>query len=177
MAGTAKRQILDFRTNPAILDYVNGVELARYSQQGVVTPDHTIRTKNWPLLVPAPEAGKLEEWSEDVHAAVEAYVAHYHDYFARNNEKSPQKKTELDPLPRVILVPGVGMFGVGASAKDAAIAADIAENTVAVITDAEAIGEYQAASPNTTCSRSNTGRWNRPSWASPTKRRWPARSR
>ena len=80
------------------------------------------------------------------------------------------KKKELDPLPRVILVPGVGMFGVGATAKDAAIAADIAENAIAVITDAEAIGEYQAASANSTCSKSNTGRWNRPSWASRTRK-------
>jgi rhamnose utilization protein RhaD (predicted bifunctional aldolase and dehydrogenase)/NAD(P)-dependent dehydrogenase (short-subunit alcohol dehydrogenase family) len=145
-AGTAKRQILNFRTGPAILSYVNGLDLARYSQQGVVTPDHTIRTKNWPLLVPAPDAGRLAEWSKEVHAAVDAFVAHYHAYFARNNEKSPQKKTELDPLPRVILVPGVGLFGVGASAKDAAIAADIAENTVEVISDAEAIGEFKPIS-------------------------------
>ena len=146
MAGTAKRQILNFRNTKAVLDYVNGAGVARYSQQGVVTPDHTIRTKNWPLVVPAPEAGKLEEWSKAVNAAVDGFVAHYHDYFARNNEKSPQKKKELDPLPRVILVPGVGLFGVGASAKDAAIASDIAENTVDVITDAEAIGEYKPIS-------------------------------
>ena len=92
MAGTAKRQILNFRTGPAILSYVNGAELARYSQQGVVTPDHTIRTKNWPLLVPAPEAGKLEEWSKAVHAAVDAFVAHYHGYFARNNAKEPAEE-------------------------------------------------------------------------------------
>ncbi|HMH65438.1 MAG TPA: SDR family NAD(P)-dependent oxidoreductase, partial [Rhizomicrobium sp.] len=134
LAGTAKRQILDFRTNAQILAYVNGAELSRYSQVGVVTPDHTIRTKNWPVIVPAPEAGKLEQWSKDVHEAVDAFVARYHRYFETNNAKSPVKKKELDPLPRVILVPGVGMFGVGASAKDAAIAADIAENAVAVIT-------------------------------------------
>ena len=146
LAGTAKRQILDFRTNPQILAYVNGAELARYSQVGVVTPDHTIRTKNWPVIVPAPQAGKLEQWSKDVHAAVDAYVTHYHRYFEVNNEKSPVKKKELDPLPRVILVPGVGMFGIGATAKDAAIAADIAENAVAVITDAEAMGEYRSIS-------------------------------
>lgn len=145
-AGTAKRQILDFRTNAQILNYVNGAELARYSQVGVVTPDHTIRTKNWPVIVPAPEAGKLEQWSKDVHAAVDAFVARYHRYFEVNNEKSPVKKTELDPLPRVILVPGVGMFGIGATAKDAAIAADIAQNAVAVITDAEAMGEYRSIS-------------------------------
>ena len=125
---------------------MNGAEVARYSQQGVVTPDHTIRTKNWPLLVPAPEAGKLEEWSKAVQEAVDAFVAHYHAYFARNNERAEPKKKELDPLPRVILVPGVGMFGVGASAKDAAIAADIAENAIAVITDAEAMGEYRSIS-------------------------------
>jgi rhamnose utilization protein RhaD (predicted bifunctional aldolase and dehydrogenase)/NAD(P)-dependent dehydrogenase (short-subunit alcohol dehydrogenase family) len=145
-AGTAKRQILEFRTSPAILAYVNGRDVARYSQQGVVTPDHTIRTKNWPLLVPAPEAGKLDAWANDVKAAVDAFVAHYHAYFARNNDQSPDKKRELDPLPRVILVPGLGLFGVGGSAKDAAIAADIAENTVEVITDAEAIGEYRPIS-------------------------------
>jgi NAD(P)-dependent dehydrogenase (short-subunit alcohol dehydrogenase family) len=93
--------------------------------------------------VPAPEAGKIEAWTADVKAAVDAYVAHYHAYFARNNAQSPDKKKELDPLPRVILVPGLGLFGIGASARDAAIAADIAENTVQVITDAEAIGEYR----------------------------------
>jgi rhamnulose-1-phosphate aldolase/alcohol dehydrogenase len=146
MAGTVKRQLLDFRTNAQILNYVNGAELARYSQVGVVTPDHTIRTKNWPVIVPAPQTGKLEEWAADVHEAVAAYVARYHRYFEVNNEKSAVKKKELDPLPRVILVPGVGMFGIGASAKDAAIAADIAENAVAVITDAEAMGEYRSIS-------------------------------
>jgi rhamnulose-1-phosphate aldolase/alcohol dehydrogenase len=146
MAGTAKRQILDFRTNAQILNYVNGAELARYSQVGVVTPDHTIRTKNWPVIVPAPEAGKLEEWSKDVQEAVAGYVARYNRYFEDNNAKSTVKKKQLDPLPRVILVPGIGMFGVGGSAKDAAIAADIAENAIAVITDAEAMGEYRSIS-------------------------------
>ena len=144
--GTAKRQVFCFRTSPAILAYVNGAELARYTQQGVVTPDHTIRTKNWPLLVPAPAAGALDAWTQDVKKAVSEFVAHYHEYFARNNDRAEPKKTELDPYPRVVLVPGKGLFGLGASAKDAAIAADIAENTIEVITDAEAIGRYQPIS-------------------------------
>src|SRR6201986_2740636 len=148
MAGTVKRQILCFRSNPTILNYVNGADLTRYSQVGVVTPDHTIRTKNWPIIVTAPDAHKLDDWKKDVTAAVEAFVAHYHDYFARNNATSTPKKKELDPLPRVVLVPGIGMFGLGATAKDAAIAADIAENTIEVISDAEAIGEYRSISEN-----------------------------
>jgi rhamnose utilization protein RhaD (predicted bifunctional aldolase and dehydrogenase)/NAD(P)-dependent dehydrogenase (short-subunit alcohol dehydrogenase family) len=145
-AGTVKRQVLCFRTSPSILEYVNGAERARYSQAGVVTPDHTIRTKNWPLLVPTPEAGKLDAWKNAVEKAVSDFVAHYHDYFSRNNSRADPKKTELDPFPRVVLVPGKGLFGLGASAKDAAIAADIAENTVEVITDAEAVGRYQPIS-------------------------------
>src|SRR5262249_6425272 len=44
--GAWRRLVLDFRSGPAILDYVNGAELARYSQAGLVTPDHTLRTKN-----------------------------------------------------------------------------------------------------------------------------------
>ncbi len=146
LAGTVKRQILCFRTSPSILDYVGGEELSRYSQAGVVTPDHTIRTKNWPLIVPAPEAGKLDAWRDAIKAAVDAFVARYHDYFARNNARALPKKSELDALPRVVLVPGVGLFGLGATAKDAAIAADIAENTVEVIADAEAIGQYKPIS-------------------------------
>ncbi len=141
--GIAKRQILCFRRSPEILNYVNGAELERYSQVGVVTPDHTIRTKNRPLVVPAPETARLDEWRGRVAAAVEDYVRRYREYFERHNVRQKTAKTALDPLPRVVLVPGLGLFGLGASAKDAAIAADIAENTNAVITDAEAIGRYQ----------------------------------
>ena len=140
--GTAKRQILCFRSGADISDYVNGAELARYSQVGVATPDHTIRTKNWPLIVPAPEVEKLEAWTASVRQAVDGFVARYHTYFARNNQRVNGIKKELDPYPRVILVPGVGLFGLGASAKDAAIAADIAENTIDVVSAAEAMSRY-----------------------------------
>ena len=48
----------------------------------------------------------------------------------------------LDPAPRVALVPGLGLFGMGTSAKEARIAADIAEAAVEGIGDAEAIGRF-----------------------------------
>lgn len=144
--GAFRRWVMDFRTSPAIRAYVDGAEISRYSQQGVVTPDHTIRTKNWPVVLPAPEAGKMAEWTEAAKRAIDGFRAHYHAYFARNNARSESKKTELDPMPRVALVPGLGLFGIGASAKDAAIAADIAVNTVECISDAEAIGSFQPVS-------------------------------
>jgi NAD(P)-dependent dehydrogenase (short-subunit alcohol dehydrogenase family) len=137
------RFIADFRTAPEILAYVNGAELASYSQRGVVTPDHIIRTKNRPLVLPAPEAGRLEDFAATVREAVERFVAAYDAYFVRENAAMGGVKSKLDASPRVVLVPGVGLFGLGRTAKDASIAADLAENTVKVVTDAEAIGRYE----------------------------------
>ena len=141
--GEPTRFIADFRTAPEILAYVNGTELASYSQRGVVTPDHIIRTKNRPLVVPAPHAGKLDEFAAAVREAVNAFAADYDGYFGRENQAAGSTKTKLDSSPRVVLVPGVGLFGLGRTAKDAAIAADLAENTVKVVSDAEAIGRYE----------------------------------
>ena len=141
--GEPKRFVLDFRTGPEILNYVNGTDAPGYTQRGVVTPDHVIRTKALPVLVPPPEAGKLDVFAEAVRAAVAAYAARYVAMFARQNARTGGAKAELDPMPRVVLVPGLGLFGIGATPRDAAIAADLAENTVRVITDAEAIGRFE----------------------------------
>ena len=138
-----RRMVLDHRTGPEILNYVNGADVARYSQTGVVTPDHNIRTKNYPLLLPAPEQDGLAAFRESAEIALETYIADYRAYFERHNPRQKSPKTMLDPFPRVILVPGLGLFGVGADPKAASIAADIAENTVQTITDAEAIGVYE----------------------------------
>jgi rhamnose utilization protein RhaD (predicted bifunctional aldolase and dehydrogenase)/NAD(P)-dependent dehydrogenase (short-subunit alcohol dehydrogenase family) len=144
--GAWSRPLVAFRSNEAILDYVNGAELARYSQAGVVTPDHTIRTKNWPLLVPAPDAGSLDDFRRAAGDAVAAFVDNYRDYFARHNVRCSETKRMLDPAPRVILVPGLGLFGLGSSADDARIAADIAESTIEIVTDAERIGRFESIS-------------------------------
>jgi rhamnose utilization protein RhaD (predicted bifunctional aldolase and dehydrogenase)/NAD(P)-dependent dehydrogenase (short-subunit alcohol dehydrogenase family) len=138
-----RRMLATFRTGDAILNYVNGAELADYSQRGVVTPDHIIRTKNTPLVVPAPVAEKLEDFATAVRAAVADYAARYDAMFARQNPRVGNSKIKLDPMPRVVLVPGVGLFGLGRTHKDAGIAADLAENAIRIITDAEAIGHYE----------------------------------
>jgi NAD(P)-dependent dehydrogenase (short-subunit alcohol dehydrogenase family) len=141
--GAWKRFVLDFRGNDAVMNFVNGAEVARYGQAGVVTPDHNIRIKNCPLVVAAPDAADLPGFGNQVREAVAAFGKRYRDYFARNNARAGGVKTMLDPIPRVVLVPGVGLFGLGRSKKDARIAADLAEAAVATITDAEAVGRFE----------------------------------
>jgi rhamnose utilization protein RhaD (predicted bifunctional aldolase and dehydrogenase)/NAD(P)-dependent dehydrogenase (short-subunit alcohol dehydrogenase family) len=138
--GAHRRPILNFRASDAILTFVNGKEVARYAREGVITPDHVIRVKPWPLIAPTPEAGKLDDFKNAAQAAAHKFAEDYKAYFARN--KSRSQGPMHDPLPRVVLVPGLGLFGLGESAKDAAITADIAEAAIEGITGAEAIGRF-----------------------------------
>jgi len=146
VAGAWRRLIVDFRGGEAARTFVDGAEVGRYGRAGVVTPDHTIRTKNWPLVLPAPEEGKTDDFRHAVGAGVADFIARYRDYFARNNARAGGTKKMLDPLPRVALVPGLGLFGLGRSKKDARVAADLAEAAIATITDAEAIGRFESIS-------------------------------
>ncbi len=139
--GAHQRPILNFRTSKAILAFVNGKDVARYARAGVLTPDHVLRVKPWPLILPAPQAGNLDAFKQTAEKAAQQFINDYRAYFARNKVRTNGAAMH-DPAPRLALVPGLGLFGLGASAKDASVAADIAQAAVEGITDAEAIGRY-----------------------------------
>ncbi|MBF0563013.1 MAG: bifunctional aldolase/short-chain dehydrogenase [Alphaproteobacteria bacterium] len=136
------RMILDFRTSREILDYGYDKALCAASQRGTATPDHVIRIKRKPLVVPTPATGALDAFRAAVRAVVDTYIADYQASFAHHNALEATPRQPLDPIPRVILVPGLGLFGLGASVKDAAVAADLAEANISVITDAEHVGRF-----------------------------------
>ena len=143
--GAHQRQVLAFRASDAILNFVNGKEVARYARAGVLTPDHVIRVKPWPLIVPAPADGTLDDFKKAAQQAAQQFIDDYRAYFARNRARHGGASM-LDPLPRHVLVPGLGLFGMGSNTKDARIAADVAEAAIEGITDAEAIGCFTAIS-------------------------------
>ena len=112
----------------------------------MITPDHTIRTKNWPLVLPAPEDRRARRLRTRDARAGKPIRRALSGYFERNNKRVGGSKHELDPLPRVVLVPGLGLFGLGRTKRDAAIAADIAEAWIEGVSDAEAIGRFESIS-------------------------------
>ena len=142
LARLGKSMVLNHRSTDEVLAFVGSADLDRLAHAGPATPDHVIRIKPWPLVLPEPGPG----FAEAAAAAAEAYAERYRAYFERNNAKIEPKKTMLDVQPRVVLVPGVGLFGAGASKKDAAIAADIYETNVAVISAAEGVGRFESIS-------------------------------
>jgi rhamnose utilization protein RhaD (predicted bifunctional aldolase and dehydrogenase)/NAD(P)-dependent dehydrogenase (short-subunit alcohol dehydrogenase family) len=139
--GAFTRFVIEARSSQAILNFVNGCDVADYARRGVITPDHTIRTKNWPIVLPPADAGD-RDWRVKVRAAVATFIDDYETYFARQNARVGGGRAMLDPAPRVALVPGVGLIGLGRTKKDARIAADLAEAAIDTITDAEATGSF-----------------------------------
>jgi NAD(P)-dependent dehydrogenase (short-subunit alcohol dehydrogenase family) len=137
--------VLEFRGGPAVLSLLQS-DLSRLSEGGVITPDHTIRTKNRPQVLPHAEKGKLDDFARAAREAAGTFTADYQNYFERHNKRVGGIKLALDPLPRVVLVPGLGLFGLGRTKRDAVIAADIAEEWMTVVSVAERIGRFESIS-------------------------------
>jgi len=144
--GAWRRLLLEFRSGETILDFLDGKTLPRLSDAGVITPDHTIRTKNWPLVLSAPGPAGMAEFAASAREKAHEFTKRYRDYFTRHNKRVGGTKRPLDPLPRVVLVRGVGLFGLGRSKQDADIAADIAEAWIECLRDAEAVGRFESIS-------------------------------
>ena len=70
---------------------------------------------------------QIQKWIQNTTLELRKYINEYNEYFERNNKLSKEKKTRLDPLPRLILVPGIGLIGLGNDKKSSMVAADIGQ--------------------------------------------------
>jgi rhamnose utilization protein RhaD (predicted bifunctional aldolase and dehydrogenase)/NAD(P)-dependent dehydrogenase (short-subunit alcohol dehydrogenase family) len=138
--------VVEFRVGESILKFLQNKDLLRLCASGVITPDHTVRTKNWPLLLSYPEPGKLDQFARASRQAATAFIERYRQYFELHDKRVGGSRQALDPLPRVVLVPGLGLFGLGRCKRDAVIAADVAEAWIEGVSDAEAIGRFESIS-------------------------------
>jgi len=135
------RWILDRRAGDVAMAVAGDERLKTWAARGVATPDHVIRTKARPLILGAPGQDP-SAWRETALRALRAYMADYHAYFARHAPRFAQGKTQLDPLPRVVVVPGLGLIGLGRNAAEAAVTADVAESWATTLLAAERIGRF-----------------------------------
>jgi rhamnulose-1-phosphate aldolase/alcohol dehydrogenase len=132
---------------PAVMRFVNSAQAGQLSQIGPATPDHVIRTKALPLYWENPDLSSVEGFAAGLQAELARYVAAYDAYFEEHNRAAGGTKIRLDPHPRVLLIPGLGMVTTGATYKDASIAADIYRHTIDVLEWASGHGEYQVLTP------------------------------
>jgi rhamnose utilization protein RhaD (predicted bifunctional aldolase and dehydrogenase)/NAD(P)-dependent dehydrogenase (short-subunit alcohol dehydrogenase family) len=134
---------LDLRQDEALLDALARPEAETLLVSGVLTPDHVIRTKNYPLFLDFAGLAGEAAIGALIKGAVAAYQARYIDYFETQAAAKQVAKVRLDARPRLILIRGLGLVGVGRDPRAAGIAADIGTHTVLAKVQAAAIGSFQ----------------------------------
>jgi NAD(P)-dependent dehydrogenase (short-subunit alcohol dehydrogenase family) len=132
--------IVALRRSARILAFLDRANAGELTSRGCATPDHVLRTKPWPLFVG--DSAYDDGFVAALERGIVEYARKYDAYFEQEVTSKRVTKKKLDPWPRVILLPRVGLCAVGKTKKDAEIAADIYEHTIDVIERAEDVGAY-----------------------------------
>ncbi len=136
------RSILEWRATDEVLAFVNSAEAKDLAAAGPLTGDHLIHTKPKPLFVENPRWSDEDAMRRQLEEAIDTYRREYHDYVAAHGGSPDQ----VDASPRVVMLPGAGMFCWGATKRGARITADIAEHTLRTKVWAQLIGTYTGLS-------------------------------
>ena len=141
--GQPRTMLLAVRHDADILAALDREDAEPLFTTGVLTPDHVIRTKNYPLFLDLQGTQGHEDIQARIGLRLTAYRERYDRYVTAQATAQRVTPTRLDPMPRVILVPGLGLVTAGATAKDAGIAADIASHTLRAKIQGAALGPYR----------------------------------
>jgi rhamnulose-1-phosphate aldolase/alcohol dehydrogenase len=118
-----------------VLEFVNSKQLDELAPMGTSCPDHFLRTKIRPLVVPHDADGaKLDQLLSD-------YRADYAAYYDRcKHANSPAMR---DANAVIYLVPQVGLFSFARDRATARIAAEFYINAINVMRGASGVSKYQ----------------------------------
>ncbi|MEO5889045.1 MAG: bifunctional aldolase/short-chain dehydrogenase [Ferruginibacter sp.] len=137
------KMIGHFTDDDRVLEFINSNDLGRLAPMGTSCPDHFLRTKISPLVLPLDVAADLEDATavkEKLSPDFEAYRKMYADYY--DTCKHSNSPAIRDANPVVLLYPGVGMFTFAKDKQTARVAAEFYINAINVMKGAEAISEY-----------------------------------
>ncbi|WP_339759584.1 bifunctional aldolase/short-chain dehydrogenase [uncultured Hoeflea sp.] len=144
--GAAPRPVvMDVRAGEVIDAFLSCSDLDELSQRGVASPDHVIRTKGRMLVL---RKADLAQGRAGIEARVAEFAQAYRKMFDAQFKRVGGGKVMLEPHPCVAWVEGIGIIGIGKDASAASAAADIAEQTVEVMTLGEAAGGFHPIGPD-----------------------------
>ncbi|MEK8046338.1 MAG: bifunctional rhamnulose-1-phosphate aldolase/short-chain dehydrogenase [Burkholderiales bacterium PBB6] len=134
-------KLLHVNTSPEVLAFVNSNDLLPLAALGTSCPDHFLRTKIRPLIVPE-AVYQLD--GDALKAALNELVAGYRADYAAYYErcKRPTSPALRDPNPVVILLPRIGMVTIAKDKATARIAGEFYVNAINVMREANAVDEY-----------------------------------
>jgi rhamnulose-1-phosphate aldolase/alcohol dehydrogenase len=135
-------KVMHYLDTPAVLEFVGSARCEELAARGTTCPDHFLRTKIWPLVVPFSPG---RETADDLLPRLDALLAAYQDTYVAYYERCRRQDSPpmRDPSPIVLLVPGVGVLAFQKDKSTARVAAEYMVNTINVMRWAEGVDEYQ----------------------------------
>ncbi len=134
LIGEDERKVGHFDDSPAVMEFVNSNRMRELAALGTSCPDHFLRTKIRPLVVP-PDTSDLAQLMAN-------YRADYAAYHERC--RHPDSPAIRDPNPVVFLVPGTGMITFAKDKATARIAGEFYRNAINVMRGASTVDSYVA---------------------------------
>lgn len=130
-----ERKIGHFVDTPDVLDFVNSAMLGTLAPLGTSCPDHFLRTKIRPLILPHDADGAALD------RLIDGYRADYSAYYERC--KHPDSPAIRDPNAVIYLIPRVGMLSFAKDKSTARIAAEFYVNAINVMRGASGVSAYR----------------------------------
>jgi rhamnose utilization protein RhaD (predicted bifunctional aldolase and dehydrogenase)/NAD(P)-dependent dehydrogenase (short-subunit alcohol dehydrogenase family) len=136
------RVILQPLINRQILDLLNSDHGSALASTPPLTADHLIRTKPFYLWIDNPQFDNISKLREQFVRSLKDYATAYDAYIERYSKHYAERTVATDSLPRVLLIPGLGVLCAEKDASASGVVRDIAEHTLKVKTQIEAMGSY-----------------------------------
>jgi rhamnulose-1-phosphate aldolase/alcohol dehydrogenase len=141
LASTDRAQVGHFTDAPAVLDFLARQRHPALAALGTSCPDHFLRTKIRPLVLPYdPATRNLDAVIASLDNELSGYRDGYRAYYERcKHADSPAMR---DPNAVIYLVPGVGMLSFAKDKSTARIASEFYLNAINVMRGATGVGRY-----------------------------------
>jgi len=155
----SKRVILHYTASDEVLQFVNSRESPAVATQGLACPDHVLYTKVKPLFLEGAAASGTG--SDDLVAALDRALAQYeneYDGFFREQTQAVYGRLTADPsqptpgtprppaafegLPKVVLVPDLGMVTAGKDRRAAMLAAENYTRAIQIMRGATVLDRF-----------------------------------
>ena len=138
---TGKKWIIKFNNKIDDVKFTKRNDLHNLFNKGPVTPDHVIRIKSEPLIIANNKLSSFNKIIRDI----ESYVSNYKKYFKKY--KSTIKNAKIaDPLPRIIILEGIGFLSIGSNKKEMLVSNDIFDAMKKVIINSNLVSNFKSIS-------------------------------
>jgi rhamnulose-1-phosphate aldolase/alcohol dehydrogenase len=145
LCSSRQHMIGHFTNDGRVMEFINSNDLDKLAPMGTSCPDHFLRTKIFPMVLPLTPGENLTDTravKEKLSPVFEEYRNMYAVYYETcKHENSPAMR---DANPIVILYPGIGMFTFAKDKTTARLASEFYINAINVMKGAEAISTYIA---------------------------------